>query len=253
MDTPDDELERRCREVIDRLFARYRWSLLNREELVHRSITAAKEYPTTDLAYIAFGIYNQVLYAACSGAEGSFRWEQGYQEINEMLCDRARQRYPDVWEDAVQSALELICTRFDRCAIPQAFFQFAWGNLQNAVRSLHRKDHSSDLSLERTIGDDDVSLADNLPDPSARIDAQILDEERRNELRAALDAFEQAHRRMRNQLAAVRLKYLDGKDYATITQILGVSVEDTYILLSRGLKKLRADPHLHRLLDDEQA
>jgi RNA polymerase sigma factor (sigma-70 family) len=255
MSTPDDDLDRRCREVTGRLLARYRWSLLDHEEFARRSIAAAREHPAADLAYIAFGVYNQVLYDTCSGSEGPFRWEQGYQELYEMLCDRAHHRYPDVWEDAVQSAIELTCKRFDRCTVPQAFFQFAWGHLQNAVRSLRpdqrRRGRRPDLSLERTVGDDNLSLAESLPDPSSPIAEQSLAEERRNELRAILDEIGRAHHRLRNQLAAVRMKYLEGKDDATISEVLGVSVEDAYVLRSRGLKKLRQDPRLRRLLDDE--
>jgi len=255
LDTPDDELARRCREATGRLLMRYRWSLLDHEEFVLRSVVAAIDHPTADLAYIAFGVYNQALYSACSGAEGPFHWERGYQELHEMLCDRARQRYPDVWEDAVQSALELTCTRIDRCTIPQAFFQFAWGNLQNAVRSLRphqrRGNYRHDLSLERTVGTDDLPLADSLPDPNAHIDVQILLSERRSELRAALDAFEQGHRRMRRQLATVRLKYINDSDDEAISQILGVPVKRVHELRSLGLKKLRADPRLRQLLEDE--
>jgi len=254
MDTSDEELHRRCREMTGRLLTKYRWSLLDHDEFTRRCIVAAKEHPTADLAYIAFGAYNQVLYNACSGSEGPFQWEEGYQELNEMLRDRARNRYPDMWEDAVQSALVFICTRFDRCAVPQAFFQFAWGNVQNAVRSLRphlrRKNHPPNLSIERTVGDD-ISLAESLPDPSAPIEEQILDEERRSELRAALEEFGRAHRRMQKQLAAVQMKYLDGKDDVTISQILGVSVKRVHELRSLGLKKLCADPRLRQLLDNK--
>ena len=250
MSIPDDDLERRCREITGRLFTRYNWSLLNREEFVHRLMAAAKDHPTADLAYIAFGIYNQVLYNACSGTEGPFYWERGYQELHEMLCDRARYRYPDIWEDAVQGAIELTCARLDRCTVPQAFFQFAWGNVQNTVRSLRRRSHSADLSLERIVGNEDLSLADALADPSAPIAEQVLSEERRSELHAALEEFGRVHRRMHNQLAAVRLKYLDGKDDATISEMLGVSVENAYVLRSRGLKKLRQSIRLRQLLED---
>src|SRR3712207_2084878 len=98
MNTSDAHQDRRCREVIDRLRARYGWELLAREEFVRRTIAAAQEKPATGLDYLAFGVYNQVLYDACSGAEGPARWEQGYTELFAMLCDRARHTYPDIWE-----------------------------------------------------------------------------------------------------------------------------------------------------------
>ncbi|MFL5802925.1 MAG: hypothetical protein ACJ8CR_14435 [Roseiflexaceae bacterium] len=256
MDTSDDgDLERRCREVIDRLLARYQWRLLAREELIRRTIIAVGEHPAADLAYLAFGVYNQALYDACSGAEGLRRWEQGYQEVFAMLCDRARYRYPDIWEDAVQSAIELTCKYFDRCVVPQAYFQFAWGHLQNAVRSLRprlrRKTQHPDISLERTVGPDAPPLAESLADPNVHIADQILADELRAELRRTLVAFEREHPRARNQLAAVSLKYLDGKNDETISQLLGVSVKRVHELRSLGLKKLREDQRMRQLLGDE--
>jgi RNA polymerase sigma factor (sigma-70 family) len=254
MDVSDTARDRRCREVIDRLLARYGWELLDRESFAQRTIVAAQANPAIDVAYLAFGVYNQALYNACSGNEGPFRWEQGYKEIFEMLCDRARRIYPDVWEDAVQAALEMICQRFERCIVPHAFFQFAWGHVQNAARSqrsyLRRGNHQSDLSLERSIGDDEVTLADSLTDPHADFEMRILSDEQRTELHAILAAFTREHPRARNQLIAVRLKFLDDKDDETIGQILGVPVKRVHELRSLGLKKLRADPRLGKLLGD---
>jgi RNA polymerase sigma factor (sigma-70 family) len=255
MDTTDGDLEHRCRELIDRLLVRYAWRLLTREELLQRTIVAAREDPATELSYLVFGIYNHALHTACSGAEGPLRWEQGYHEIFAMLCDRARRRYPDIWEDAVQSAIELTCKHFDRCAVPQAFFQFAWGHLQNAARSLRpqlrRKTQSPNISLEYTAGPKAPPLADRLEDPKAYITDQVLAEELRAELHLALQRFEQAHPRARNQLTAVRLKYLDGKSDEAISQILGVPVKRVHELRSLGLKKLREDSHMRGLLGDD--
>src|SRR5215213_8523766 len=232
MDASDIDLDRRCREVIDHLLARYRWKLLDREVFIQRTIAAAQANPSVDVAYLAFGVYNQALYNACSGNEGPFRWERGYKEIFEMLCDRARRIYPDVWEDAVQAALEMICQRFERCIVPQAFFQFAWGHVQNAVRSqrsyLRRRNHQPDVSLERSIGDEDVTLAESLTDPHADFEIRILSDELRTELHTILTAFTREHPRARKQLIAVRLKFLEGKDDEAIGQILGVSVKRVY-------------------------
>ena len=253
MHTPDADLDRRCREVIDRLLARYGWELLDREEFARRTIAAAREKPAADLAYLAFGVYNQALYDACSGAEGPFRWEQGYKEIFEMLCARARHSYPDLWEDVVQAAVESTCRRFERCMVPQAFFQFAWGYVQNAARSqrphLRRGDHRSDVSLDRSVGQDDVTLAESLPDPLADFEEQLLSDEQRSELQTILAALTREHPRARNQLDAVSLKFLDGKDDEVISKTLGVSVKRVHELRSLGLRKLRADPRLARLLD----
>jgi RNA polymerase sigma factor (sigma-70 family) len=246
------DLDRQCGKIVDRLISRYQWALLDRDEFVRRTIAAAQSSVNIDVQLIAFGIYNQALYHACSGAEGPVRWELAYTELFTMLCDRARPRYPDVWEDAVQTAIETTCTSFDRCIEPRAFSTFAWQYLLNAIRSLQphlrRKDKRPPLSLERTIGEaDEQAFGDTLPDPNANIVELLLTEEQRAEVGQILDMIEQEHHRAKKQLAAVRLKYLDGKDDETIARLLGVSVERVHELRSRGLKKLREDTRLRHL------
>jgi RNA polymerase sigma factor (sigma-70 family) len=245
-------LERQCSSIVDRLLSRYRWGLLDRDEFVERTIAAAQSSQKIDVQLIAFGIYNQALHRACSGAEGSARWELAYTELFVMLCDRARSRYPDVWEDAVQSAIESTCISIECCVEPRAFSAFAWQYFLNAVRSLRphlrRKDKQLPLSLERSIGKaDEHALGDTLLDPNANIIELLLTQEQRAEVRQILDLIEQEHQRAKKQIAAVRLKYLDGKDDDTIGQLLGVSVERVHELRSRGLKKLREDPRLRQL------
>ena len=254
MSADDIDLDRQCSLAVDRLLFRYQWGLLDRDEFVRRTIAAAQSSVNIDVQLIAFGIYNQALYHACSGAEGPLRWELAYTELFKMLCDRARPRYPDVWEDAVQTAIESTCTSFDRCIEPRAFSAFAWQYLLNAVRSLQphlrRKDKRPPLSLQRSIGDaDEHAFGDHLPDPNADIVELLLTEEQRAEVRRILDLIEQEHHRAKKQIAAVRLKYLDGKDDETIGRLLGVSVQRVRELRSRGLKKLREDPRMRRLRD----
>jgi RNA polymerase sigma factor (sigma-70 family) len=250
----DSDLERQCSIIVDRLLSRYRWGLLGRDEFIERTIAAAQGRLEIDVQLIAFGIYNQALYSACSGAEGSARWELAYTELFVILCDRAKARYPDIWEDAVQAAIESTCISFERCMEPRAFSAFAWQYFLNAVRSLQphlrRKDKQLPLSLERSIGEaDEQVFGDTLPDPNADIVELLLTQEQRAEVRQILDLIEQEHQRAKKQIAAVRLKYLDGKDDDTIGYVLGVSVERVHELRSRGLKKLRQDPRLRRLRD----
>jgi hypothetical protein len=158
----DSDLERQCSIIVDRLISRYRWGLLGRDEFIKRTIAAAQGRLKIDVQLIAFGIYNQALHSACSGAEGSARWELAYTELFVILSDRAKARYPDVWEDAVQTAIESTCISFDRCIEPRAFSAFAWQYFLNAVRSLQphlrRKDKQLPLSLERTIGEADEQI-----------------------------------------------------------------------------------------------
>jgi RNA polymerase sigma factor (sigma-70 family) len=250
----DSDLERQCSIIVDRLICRYRWSLLGRDEFIERTIAAAQSRLEINVQLIAFGVYNQALHSACSGAEGSARWELAYTELFVLLSDRARPRYPDVWEDAIQAAIESTCTSFERCLEPRAFSAFAWQYFLNAVRSLQphlrRRDKQLPLSLERSIGEaDQQAFGDTLPDPNANIVELLLTQEQHAEVRQILDLIEQEHQRAKKQIAAVRLKYLDGKDDDTIGHVLGVSVERVHELRSRGLKKLRQDPRLRRLRD----
>jgi RNA polymerase sigma factor (sigma-70 family) len=252
MSGDDIHLDRQCSLIVDRLITRYHCDLLDRDEFVRRTIAAAQSSVNIDIQLIAFGIYNQALYHACSGAEGSVRWELAYTELFKMLCERARPRYPDIWEDAVQTAIESTCASFDRCIEPRAFSAFAWQHFLNAARSLQphlrRKDKRVPLSLERTIGEaDEQTFGDTLPDPNANIVELLLAQEQRAEVRRILDLIEHEHQRAKKQIAAVRLKYLDGKDDDTIGHLLGVSVERVHELRSRGLKKLREDPRLRHL------
>lgn len=247
----EEDLLRRCDQIADRLITRYHWQLLDRHAFARRIHGVAIIHPSSSLSYLAFGVYNQALHTACSGAEGPLRWEQAYNELFQMLSERARYRYPDVWEDAVQSAIELVCVRYTNCVVPQAFFQFAWGHLQNAVRTARRTQSRNELSFEQTAGDG-ATLKDIVPDTHPNISDEYVNDELRATLRAALVEFERLHSRARNQLAAVRLKFLDGLEDEVIGNILGgLSAKRVHELRSLGIKKLRSDPRLRRLFGPE--
>lgn len=254
MDVSNDDLQHRCGEVVDRLLAQHRWRLLDRTGFIRRTVAAASEHPVRDIQYLAFGVYNQALYDACSGNEGPLRWEQGYHELSAVLRERARYAYADVWEDVVQHAIEITCKRFKQCEVPQAFVQFAWGHLQNAARRLrHLQNSGKEIPLEHTAHADDQPLVESLYDPTVPIVEQVITDEQRNELHTSLTAFEREHPRAHYQLAAVRLKYLDGKNDEVISQMLGVSVKRVHELRCLGLRKLRIDGRLRRFLRYDDA
>jgi DNA-directed RNA polymerase specialized sigma24 family protein len=258
MDLSGADLEHRCREEVDRLCARYRWRLLEREEFVERTLAAAQATsPNVNTSYVALGVYNQALYIACTGDEGPIRWNMAYEELYLMLSERARRMYPELWEDAVQKALVDICDRLGRCVEPRAFFEFGWGYVRNAVKTLapdvYRKGHvQPPISLDRAIGDaDDTSLGNTLTDPQVDLEALVIVGEQHAELRALFAQVEREYPAAKNQLAAVRLKFLEGMDDAAISNQLGVPVKRIYELRSLGLKKLRNDERFHRLWQDE--
>jgi DNA-directed RNA polymerase specialized sigma24 family protein len=242
MGISDTDLEHQCAAIVERLFTVYDWQLLDRQGLITLTRRAALDEESADPWYLAFGCYNSLLYEACTGRQGRERWARAYEELYHMLRHRAQAVYPaDVWEDALQSALELICLRLERCREPRAFFQFAWGYVQNAARSLRpqrrRKQPVHEVSLDRSVGQERWSLADTLVGELPLLDGRIA-------------AVEQLHPRAHRQFAAVKLKFLDGMDDSTIGRLLGVSVKSVHELRAHGLRKLRADPALHEALYD---
>lgn len=248
---PDAELEQRCAMLVDRLRSRHGWALIERAEFVARVLRAAHGQPGVALPYLAFGVYNHALYAACSGAEGHERQDQGYAELFRTLSAAARQRFPDVAEEAAQLAVEHTYTRIARCAEPRAFFTFAWQQLLSAARGLRRREQRRALSLQRVVGEDETRLGDLLEDPRADLVAQLLTDELCAELRAVLAEIARASPRAARQIAAVRLKYIEGMEDQSIAAALGVPVKRVHELRSLGLKKLRADPRWRTLLAPE--
>ena len=249
MDMTHGDLEQHCREVVERLYATYNWRLLDQEQLISRTLAVVEANGGAELHYVAFGIYNSLLYEACLGQLDEERWNRAYEELYIMLSMQAKFAYPDLWEDAVQNALEAVSRQLEQCHEPRAFFQFAWGYVRNAVRSLRphlrRKDRRPDVSLEREVDGTKQPPPDDLADLADSIEAELISAEIRQELRTGLAAIERKHPRAHRQFAAVKLKFIDGLDDEEISRRLGVSVQGVYELRSHGLKKLRADPSLN--------
>ena len=74
------------------------------------------------------------------------------------------------------------------------------------------------------------------------------------ELRARFEhlstEFLRKHPRAGQQIAALRLKYIDGLDDAAISQLLGKSIGSIYTLRARAVEKLRAEPEWRALAAD---
>lgn len=251
MDSSNDELRRTCQEVVERLCAQYQWSLLRTDTLTTLTVAAVGEHPGAEIAYLVMGIYNQALYTACTASEGPERWELAYRELYAMLSAQARLRYPEIWEDAVQIALEATSQRLERCHEPRAFFLFAWNYVRNAARTLRPRARRRGSS-EEAFPDGaayHLFLSDLVPDTGPSVEDRLLSAEQRAAVRAILSDLDRSHPRARRQLAAVRLKYLDGKDDVAIGAALGVPVKRVHELRSLGLKRLRTDARLRRLAD----
>jgi DNA-directed RNA polymerase specialized sigma24 family protein len=185
--------------------------------------------------------YSHALHRACSAADGVAAQNAGYTELHRYLFEVAVWRYPDVGEEAAQSALVYVYTSFGRCRQPGAFLAFALQHLLNAARTARRQGDRTSWPLTSAEESGQSSTAD--PDPAA---APII-AELRERLTHLTAAFLRRHPRAGRQLAALRMKYVDGLDEQAISQALGVPARTLYVLRSRAAAKLRAEPEWRAL------
>lgn len=235
-------LERRCTEAVRLLMNRYGWQLLDldvfAERTVHHINTGFASEPTRAAIYT----YTQTLYTACSGTEGEVRQNEAYSELFRYLYDIARRRYPDVYEEAAQLAIERTFMMFERCQKPGAFLAFAIQRLMDSARALRRQENTAPQSLDAPIGNDGDTLGEMLtderqPEPVIR----VLTAELRVRFEHLVTSFLQKHPRAVQQIAALRLKYLEDLDDVAISQQLGKSVANVYLLRHRAIEKLREE------------
>lgn len=235
--------EAACTRAVDRLLARHKWRIVDRDELVRRTCAQVVDGPTADPGRAAIYVYSQSLHAACSGVEGDERQNAAYAELFHYLFDIARWRYADVCEDAAQRAIEGTWLNFAHCRHPGAFLAFAIQNLMDAARACRRFAFRPTVSLDAATGTNDVTLGERLPDERQSDPAvEIVKHEQRQRLERCLAEFSRKHPRASQQLAALRLKYIDGLDETTISRILGKSIQSIYVLRSRAIDKLSQDP-----------
>jgi RNA polymerase sigma factor (sigma-70 family) len=187
-------------------------------------------------------IYCQALYAACSGAEGAERQNQGYAELFRYLYDSARRRYPLDAAEIAQLAIERIFLAFERCHEPGTFLAFAFQQLRDAARTMQREYQQRAESLEAPSGNAKEPLSAYLSDqrqPEPGI--MVIAGELRHQFRQLVATFLREHPRAAQQIAALQLKYIDGLDDLTIGRRLGVPINSVYVLRSRAIKRLQGD------------
>jgi RNA polymerase sigma factor (sigma-70 family) len=236
-------LESTCAKAVDRLLARHTWRLLAREELIRRACVEVVEGRMPDPRRAAVHVYSLALYEACSGAEGEERQSDAYAELFRYLFDLARWRYPDVGEDAAQRAIEVTWLNFGRCRQPGAFLAFAIQHLMDAARATRRVAQRQPLSLDISPGLSEETLGERVADERQPEPVEhAIVREQRQRLEHVLDEFLHKHPRAAQQIAALRLKYLDGLDERTISETLGKSIQSIYVLRSRAIEKLRHEP-----------
>lgn len=226
--------------VVDRLQARHGWSLLRRDEFIQRTKERFQTDPSYDATRAAMWVYSEALYAACSGAEGDARREQGYHEVHYWLYTIAHQRYRDVAEDATQQALLRVYTGFRRCRQAGTFLMFALLQLREAARQLRRQlSRCESLDQLRAVAG---GLSERIADTAPAPDDRALAGELQSRIEQLHGTFLRKHPRAGVQVAAVWMKYVVGLDDQEMARQLGKSLNQVYVLRSRGLRKLATDP-----------
>ena len=243
-----DVLKQQCRAAVGLVLARHGWQLLDYDTFVQRTLEYVSVDGVIDSQRGVIHIYCQALYAACSGAEGNERQNQGYTELFRYLYDSARRRYPQDCTEIAQLALERVFLAFDRCHEPGTFLAFAFQHLRDAARTVQRQEQQRPQSLEAPIGNGKEPLSAYVPDQrQSELGATAISEELYDRFKQVVATFLQAHPRSARQIAALQLKYMDGLEDTAISQQLGVPINSVYVLRSRAIKRLQNDPEWRAL------
>jgi RNA polymerase sigma factor (sigma-70 family) len=241
MDSVLPTLEQMCWKAVDALLDRHEWRLLDRPEFARRALDQLRRSVARDAQRAATFVYSQALHTACSGAEGLERQNRAYTELFAYLYERALRRYADMGEEVSQRAIASTFANFKRCRQPGAFLAFALQQMLDAARSLRREQQPNERAApvgahEQALGD---QIADQRqPDPAEALIAGEL----HTRFEQLAQEFLRKHPRAAKQFAALRLKYIDSLDDMTIAAQLGVPVKSVYVLRTRAMEKLRAEP-----------
>jgi RNA polymerase sigma factor (sigma-70 family) len=238
-----------CLAAADRLAATWGWHLLGRVTWARQAADLVQAGAVADPNRAALLVYSQVLHRACSGAEGRARQDLAYSELFRFLFASARRRYPELAEDATQRASERVFALFARCRTPGAFLAFALQQLMDSARVVRRQGDLGGIPRVSTAaaGPGDLDL---LPDRQPDMISQMIAAELRVRFEQLSREFLRKHPRADQQIAALRLKYIDGLDEAAIGQRLGKSIGSVYTLRARAVEKLRAEPEWRALAAD---
>ena len=241
---PSEELERQCRAAADQLVARYQWRLLGLDEFVERTLGHMRAGAADRPVNAAMGAYCAALHAACSGAEGPLRQNRAYEELAKYLYSLTSMRFadlpPQAREDVTQSALERVFKSFERCREPVAFLAFAALHLLDAVRVARRQEQRAAQSLEQARGPSQEPFEDLLQDDRPEPIEQVIAGEQRMAIEQLLQEYLRAHPRAAQQVAVLRMEWLEDLDDLEISRRLGISLNSVYAARSRIVKSMRS-------------
>jgi RNA polymerase sigma factor (sigma-70 family) len=229
---PDDHV---CR-VVRQLCVAYQWALLSEDELVARVRHAASRDPGATLEYHTRDQYSRALWAACGGSDHEHK-ARAYAELQRFLYRAAYNRRPELADDAVQRALELVLRQHARCREPGAFLTFALNKLRQALRE------ESDRA--------DAASASDIPADTAAPDATPEQQEQRELVEALVGALSRLPDERQRQV--VVRKFVDGARDDVIAAQLQITPNLVRVLRNRGLHRMREDVGLRAFFADDRA
>lgn len=229
--------EQLCAPVVRRLCEAYGWAILSEEALTARVLALAPpDAPPSALEQLARDQYNRALWEACREGADPERREAAYAELQRYLYRAAYNRRPELAEECVQRALELVFAQVERCREPGAFLTFALDKLRHALKE-------EGARVER------LAPADQGPEPCTAPDAVAVAAELHERAATLLAAV--ARLRDPRQRHVVLLKFYAGLDDQSIGDRLGITPNFVRVLRHRALTVLRADPALAAWLADD--
>ncbi len=264
--------------IAERLLRDNGWSLLTPAALAQRTAALllmmgqqgapAGAAPSDDMITIAsLRCYAQYMYEAFVGAHGDDQQRTAYTELLRYAYSKAGRLEPGLSRDEREEiACEVVAELYYRAApageagvpgvrVPGAFIAVALQQTRNAVRRWRRAARhmlQSADGREESQELEDVVGADRSDGLGDGVYPQIERRARDAEVRAAYAQALQRYPRAKTQLQVVWMHHIQELDYQAIAARLGISVENVRMLYHRGCKRLRGDPELRALADDEQ-
>jgi RNA polymerase sigma factor (sigma-70 family) len=226
--------------VAANLLARHSWRLLDKTTLAAQALllTQSERAPTAEHANrVCQQVYAHTLYAAL---QDPARRELAYGELHIYLHRIAQRQFPDGADDIVQDAMRWLCEHQHTCREPGSFLKFAMLQLNNPFRRYTSS--GRELSLEAWLEGGETT-AEHLPTSlvAPDLEAEVLARAQAADFLGWMRRVIEENPRARDQFRVVAMKYLDEDTVEEIAATLQTSVNNVYVLLSRGLAKLRQE------------
>ena len=253
----DDGLRGECHKIVDQLLRRYRWSLLTAEEFVDKLFARAQLEQVTQESHcknLALNIYSATLHSVCTSPGRDL--EKGFREVGYYLFSAIGKDYhaDEIKEIIVADALARIWIQIDTCQSPGTFIRFCLYGLQHAkteyIREQLRLNRGESWPEGRIDDSDETNLIDSALIQSGNLPEIDIGEciELRKKILNQFAKLYQRFPRAKRQLEALFYYYFVELGTEEIAHRLETTVNEVYVLLSRGRKHLRTVDEFMELL-----